>query len=146
MVSSKRFKPVQRVAESREQRAAREFGQSQQLMHVEEEKLAELRRYHLEYLEQFQATARAGISANQMQEYRAFIAKLELAIDQQEDVVSARQKDFVVRKESWKEKHVRTKVLEKAVDRIRQSERRTIELREQKEQDERSHQDKGLKR
>ncbi len=53
MVSSKRFKPVQRVAESREQKAAREFGDSQRSMHAEEQKLEVLRVYHQEYLEQF---------------------------------------------------------------------------------------------
>ncbi|MEJ1354687.1 MAG: flagellar export protein FliJ [Candidatus Sedimenticola sp. (ex Thyasira tokunagai)] len=138
MVSSKRFKPVQRVAESREQRAAREFGDSQRLMQAEEERLLELRRYHQEYLDRFEDTARRGISAGQMQEYRAFIAKLDLAINQQMQVVEASHQEFVIRKESWKKRHVRTKVLEKAVDRIRQSERKTIDLREQKEQDEHS--------
>ncbi|MEJ1296434.1 MAG: flagellar export protein FliJ [Candidatus Sedimenticola sp. (ex Thyasira tokunagai)] len=138
MVSSKRFKPVQRVAESREQRAAREFGDSQRLMQAEEERLLELRRYHQEYLDRFEDTARRGISAGQMQEYRAFIAKLDLAINQQMQVVEASHQEFAIRKESWKKRHVRTKVLEKAVDRIRQSERKTIDLREQKEQDEHS--------
>ncbi|MES9857827.1 MAG: flagellar export protein FliJ [Sedimenticola sp.] len=138
MVSSKRFKPVQRVAESREKKAAHEFGESQRLMRAEEERLGELRRYHQEYLERFETTARGGISASQMQEYRAFIAKLDQAINQQEQVVEESHQQFVIRKESWKMKHVRTKVLEKTVDRMRQTERRTINLREQKEQDEHS--------
>ncbi|MES9903831.1 MAG: flagellar export protein FliJ [Sedimenticola sp.] len=138
MVSSKRFKPVQRVAESREQKAAREFGDSQRSMHAEEQKLEVLRVYHQEYLEQFHTTARGGISSGQMQEYRAFLAKLDQAINEQAQVVEASHQEFVIRKESWHKRHVRTQVLEKAVDRIRQVEHKTVERREQKEQDEHS--------
>lgn len=85
MVQSKRFKPVQRVAESRERKAARSFGQSQRLMHDQEARLEELRRYHEEYLQRFRESSQMGMSASQLQEYRAFLEKLEKAIEAQKN-------------------------------------------------------------
>jgi len=80
MTPSKRFKPVLRIAESHEHKAASQFGDSQRYMQEQEAKLSELRQYHDEYLERFNAISRNGISAGQLREYQAFLAKLDLAI------------------------------------------------------------------
>jgi flagellar FliJ protein len=133
---SKRFKPVQRVAESREKRAAQEFGDSQRRQHAQEARLQELKNYHKEYLERFQSAAKNGISAPQLMEYRAFLSKLETAIREQEKVVMASQHECSRSKAQWQEKHMRTQVLGKVVERAENAEKRTQQGREQKEQDE----------
>ncbi|MCW8943499.1 MAG: flagellar export protein FliJ [Sedimenticola sp.] len=138
MVPSKRFQPVKRVAESRENDAARELGHSQKRMRDQEAKLDDLRRYHQEYLERFEATARQGMSANQMQEYRVFLEKLDVAIREQEKVVLASKSECVSRKEQWKEKRVRTQALGKVMDRFKSAELKVEEKREQDETDDRS--------
>jgi small-conductance mechanosensitive channel len=89
MSPSKRLKPVQQVAASRERNAARTMGQARQHLAQEEAKLAQLRQYHQEYLQRFAQVASQGMSANQLQEYRAFLAKLDEAVRQQEKVVAA---------------------------------------------------------
>ncbi|MCP4993896.1 MAG: flagellar export protein FliJ [Gammaproteobacteria bacterium] len=138
MVASKRFKPVQRIAENRERTAAREFGVSQKNLKLQEEKLSELKNYHREYLERFQSMAREGISASQLHEYRAFICKLETAIKAQEETLHSSRVHCSEQKEMWKEKHSRTRVLGKVVERFQNAEHRERENREQKEQDEHS--------
>lgn len=137
MAPSKRFKPVLRVAESRERRAAHQFGDSQRAAQEQEAKLDELRGYHQEYLERFNSAARSGISIGQLREYQAFLAKLELAIQQQESVVQESHNVCSVRKEEWQDKYIRTQALDKVVQRCETDERRTKETREQKESDDR---------
>ncbi|MES9843299.1 MAG: flagellar export protein FliJ [Candidatus Sedimenticola sp. PURPLELP] len=144
MTPSKRLQPVKRIAESREQKAARKLGDSTRRMHEQEAKLEELKRYHQEYLDRFQTTAESGISAAQLIEYRAFLEKLELAIKEQTRIVQMSQNERSSRKQEWQQKHVRTQALGKAVDRIRSDELKAEESREQKEQDE--HSQRGRRR
>lgn len=135
---SKRFKPVQRVAESQEQKAAKAFGQSQRQMQDQEARLQELKQYHQEYLQRFEETSRIGMSAVQLQEYRAFLAKLEAAIREQERIVRASQQNRTNQMANWQQKHMRTQVLDKVVARYTSVESKTNDAREQKEIDERS--------
>ena len=138
MSPSKRLRPVQRVAASKEQQAARHMGQSQKRLQAEEIKLNQLRQYHQEYLEQFETAAKRGITASQLQEYRAFLAKLGEAIRQQENVVAASKSNHATQRQAWRQKHTRTEALNKAVSRYRQQEKSAEERNEQKESDERN--------
>lgn len=138
MVQSKRLKPVHRVAESREQTAARELGASRRHLNEQEERLNELRRYHTEYLERFHTAAKVGMSALQLQEYRAFLAKLERAIREQETVIANSRDVQEFKKDNWQQKHVRTQVLGNVIDRYKQAETKAEDKREQKESDDHS--------
>lgn len=136
MSPSKRLKPVQQVAESKEKRAAHHMGQARQHLVQEEAKLHQLKEYHQEYLSRFQQVASTGMSASQLQEYRAFLAKLDEAIQQQEKVVAASMASHSSHKDNWKQKRTRTQALGKVVDRYRKEERKAADLTEQKESDE----------
>jgi len=145
MVPSKRFEPVQRIAKSREDNAARELGHSQRRMQEQENKLEELKSYHQEYLDRFAEASRNGMSASQLQEYRAFMCKLETAIDAHlilvgkeisKKVVHASHIECSSCKDEWKQKRVRTQALGKVMDRFETTEKKAAESREQKESDE----------
>jgi flagellar FliJ protein len=138
MSPSKRLTPVRRVAQSREQKAARHLGQSHRTLQEEETKLKQLKRYHQEYLQRFEEVAKKGISAPQLQEYRAFLEKLDQTIRQQRDVVSASLVDHSSKKDDWRQKHTRTQALNKVVTRYQQQERKAEDRHEQKESDDRS--------
>lgn len=140
MVPSQRFKPVLRVAESRERKAAHQLGDSQRNVQEQEAKLDELRRYHREYLERFDTAARVGISAAQLREYQAFLAKLELAIKEQESVVQHSQNLCSAHRDEWQQKYIRTQALDKVVQRCKTQERNKRERKEQKEIDDRNNQ------
>ncbi len=143
MVQSKRLRPVQRIAESRELNAARELGDSRRYVLKQEEKLNELRQYHAEYLERFHATAKLGMSALQLQEYRAFLAKLERAIREQEAIIAKGKNVQEFKKGNWQQKHVRTQILGNVIDRYKKSESRANDKREQNEADDRSQRNTG---
>jgi flagellar FliJ protein len=138
MVQSKRLKPVHRVAESREQTAAKELGDSTRYVHEQEARLEELRRYHAEYLERFHSAAKMGMSALQLQEYRAFLSKLERAIREQEAIIQDGRNVHKFKKDNWQQKHVRTQALGKVIDRYKQAETKAEDKREQKESDDRN--------
>jgi len=142
MVPSKRLEPVRRVAKSREDSAARDLGASQRRMHEQKAKLDDLRQYHQEYLQRFSETAKNGMSASQLQEYRAFMSKLETAIELQQKAVEESHLECSSRKGVWQEKRVRTQALGKVVDRLHSAERRADEKLEQKESDEHGQRDK----
>ncbi len=135
MVPSKRFQPVQRVTASREQRAARAFGSSRRVAREQKQKLEELKGFHREYQRQFEGTAGDGISVARMQEYRAFLGRLERAIREQERVVAGSLEACDVRRQEWQQRHMRTQVMDKVMDRLRATEQRMQESSEQKETD-----------
>ncbi len=135
MSPSKRFKPVQRFAHSKEQNAARSMGVARRNLEQEEAKLLQLKSYHQEYLARFQTLAAEGMSAAQLQEYRAFLAKLDEAIQQQEQIVAASTVNHNSQKDNWKQKHSRTQALNKVVSRYQRKEQQSAERQEQKEND-----------
>ncbi len=143
MVQSKRLRPVHRVAESREQTAAREMGSSGRYVHEQQERLDELRRYHSEYLDRFHSAAKQGMSAMQLHEYRAFLAKLEHAIREQEAIIVDGRNVHQLNKDNWQQKHVRTQALGKVMERYKQAENKAEDKREQKESDDRSQRKPG---
>ena len=140
MSPSKRLKPVQKIAGTREKTAAQRFGESQRNLNGHKAKLDELRQYHQEYMERFQKAMQAGISSAQLQEYRAFIAKLDEAIRQQEQMVTASQQDRSSKRNTWQQKHTRVMALDKVVERYKKAEAKTADKREQDEADEQSQQ------
>ncbi|MEJ2464704.1 MAG: flagellar export protein FliJ [Candidatus Thiodiazotropha sp.] len=142
MSPSKRLKPVQQVAASKERNAARTMGQARQHLAHEEAKLAQLKQYHQEYLTRFQEVASQGMGANQLQEYRAFLSKLDEAVQQQQKVVNASMANHSTHKDNWKQKRTRTQALGKVVERYRREELKTADRNEQKESDERNNRNK----
>jgi len=125
------MEPVVRVAAHREQDAAKSFAQQQEVLTKQVAQLEELKSYRVEYSVQFQNRAGDGVSATALQDYRQFIDKLDLAIQQQElEVEQFRRR--------WLELKTRCNAMDKVVERFRTEERREADRREQSEMDERS--------
>jgi flagellar FliJ protein len=137
MSPSKRLKPVRRVVRSREQKAARHMGESHKNLLAQEAKLLQLKQYHEEYLGRFEAATRKGLSSARLQEYRAFLDKLDRAIGQQEQLVAAHRLDHGNKKDDWREHHNRTQALDKVLGHYRQQEQQNADRQEQKESDDR---------
>jgi flagellar FliJ protein len=135
MSPSKRLKPVHRFAHNKEQNAARTMGQARKNLEQEEARLLQLKQYHQEYLLRFEQMAREGMTSTQLQEYRAFLAKLDEAINQQQQVVAASMVNHNSQKTNWKQKHSRTQALNKVINRYQEQERQSEDRKEQKESD-----------
>lgn len=138
MVKSKRFKPIAKFAQSRQDEAARLLGESQQALSAQEIRLADLKTYREEYVESYQNAGGRGMSIEQMRNYRSFLDNLDKAISQQEMMVQNAVADVHKDKDSWADKFSRRKVLDTVVDRFRQQEQKQLDRTEQRELDDRA--------
>ena len=138
MKRSQRFEPVVKVAENREQEAARLLGEAQSALTQAQQRLNELEGYREEYIKRFHATGSTGMSAAQMMDYRAFLLKLDQAIAEQ-GIVAEQATHFVEQqRQEWFAKRGKVKMLDTVVARYQAVEQRDADRKEQGDQDERS--------
>jgi len=138
MTSSDRFKPIQKLAEKKEREAAAAFGKTLKTRDDAQHRLDDLRQYHKEYLDRFSAATRNGICGAQIQEYQAFIAKLEEAIGEQKRALQAMEVNCEHSKQEWRGKYSKSKAMDTAVDRLKEEEMHERERREQNASDDHS--------
>ncbi|MCK5639759.1 MAG: flagellar export protein FliJ [Gammaproteobacteria bacterium] len=138
MKKSVRMKPIEHLAQSREQVAIRELGSQQQHLHQQQEQLLQLETYRVEYQKQFQNKGSMGITASQFQDMQCFLNQVDKAIAQQKVQVQLASLSCEQKRELWVNAHSRTQVLETVVNRYHQEEQRELSRREQKDLDERA--------
>jgi flagellar FliJ protein len=130
------MQPVLRVAEMREQAAAKDLGNAQRYLKEQEDRLAELQGYQAEYARNFQAQGSSGISAARFQELQRFLASLSQAIEQQQLMVHNAARACVHKKQLWQQAYGKSKSLDKVVERYSEQEQYEEGQREQKAADE----------
>jgi flagellar FliJ protein len=138
MTRSKRMQSVQHLAHNREQDAVRKLGESQQYLDAQQIKLQELRAYRDEYAKAFESSGGAGLDALRIQEYRAFLGRLNQAIQQQETVIAQCSARHEQTRRQWLATHSHSQAIDKVLERYRQQERKQEERKEQQELDERA--------
>jgi len=138
MKKSQRLKPVSDIATANERDAARDMGQQQNVLHEHKCKLDELITYRAEYVEKMVTVGSSGIGAGQMQDYTAFIRRLDEAIVFQRSQIELALRQLEVKQREWQAMHTRSEALNKVVDRYRNAETREQDKREQNENDERA--------
>jgi len=132
------MQPVQQLAQSRDQKAVQELGQSQQYLRAQQAKLEELRAYRDQYARDFEASGGAGLGATRMQDYRIFLGRLGEAIRQQEAIIEQCCARHEQTRQQWVEFNNQSQAIDKLVDRYRLEENKRLERQEQKEQDDRA--------
>lgn len=138
MSPSKRFKPIQKLASNKERKAATLFGATLKTRDAAQVRLQELENYLAEYQERFETASRKGIGAARLQEYLAFIGKLEVAIAEQRKVLAGTQADCDASKAEWRGQYTKSKAVDKAVENMQSKERKVADKHEQKLSDDRS--------
>jgi flagellar FliJ protein len=136
MDKSRRLAPVVQVTESRERKAAREFGECQRRLSEQQHQLQQLKNYHLEYQRQLEARGRTGIVVAQVLETQRFLLQLDKAIAQQQQVVEQTARLCHQKRHLWLKARTRSEAVNKAVERLADEEQRSTDKREQKESDE----------
>lgn len=136
MTRSKRLKPIARIADHRQQDAARVFRESREELERYQLRLAELRGYRDEYLSRFHRTGNGGMGASQMKDYLVFLGKLDEAIRQLETLIAGSRQHCETRRDEWLASRSRFKALDEVISRHRSTERRQALRREQRESDE----------
>jgi len=140
MKRSQRLEPVVKVAENREQQAARSLGDSQSALNQAQQRLDELNKYREEYIQRFHANGAMGMSAVQMGDYRLFLSNLARAIEQQVGLVQQATAVVEQQRQQWFTRRGKVKMLGSVVSRFQADEQRIADRKEQLEQDERAQQ------
>ncbi len=136
MKRSQRLEPVVKVAENREQQAARSLGDSQSALKQAQQRLDELKNYREEYIQRFHANGAVGMSAVQMGDYRLFLSNLSRAIEQQTGLVQQAAAVVEQQRQQWFTHRGKVKMLGNVVSRFQTEEQRVVDRKEQLEQDE----------
>jgi flagellar FliJ protein len=136
MKKSKRLQPVAKLADTRERDAARLLGRAQQQLKEHEERLQELMQYRAQYNQRFYETGIEGAAAQRMNDYHAFLNRLNDGIRHQTQRVQLARHEVERRKRAWIEARQRADVMHKAVDRHVVREQYQDGRKEQNETDE----------
>ena len=126
MRRSERLKSVSRLAENHKRDAARELGKGRQVLDEHRQRLEELILFRDEYMGGFQERGRSGVAGAQLIEYRAFIERLDIAIEDQRKKVSQAQETVGTQTGLWIKMYGKSKVLEQVISRYRNDERREV--------------------
>ncbi|MGE3296909.1 MAG: flagellar export protein FliJ [Porticoccaceae bacterium] len=138
MMRSKRLDTVVRIAGDRERDAVGMFAESRNRLAVQEQRLEMLLGYRAEYEERFKERGAEGMDMGRLLEYRAFLDRLNRAIEQQRAALTEAQQRMTADRQRWLEETRRAKSLSKVQERLRGDEQRSADAREQRETDERA--------
>jgi|SRR5580693_6619654 flagellar FliJ protein len=136
MKRSKRLQPVGDMADSEERGCAARVAGIQTRLEDAKRRATELRRYLVEYQSMFQQRAAAGIGVAGLRDYQTFLARLNEAVRQQDNVVAVLESDCAQARVEWLEAAARKSAVSKVIESARTEDQKTEERRSQKETDE----------
>jgi flagellar protein FliJ len=134
----RQLKTAHGVLESDERRKAQTLASSERAVHDGEAKLAELDGYRAAYLRDFAVRAVGGISAARARDYQAFLARLDEALREQNEIVTRARAQRAELLAKWRGAARRTAAVDRALKRGLAEEERRQERREQGDADERA--------
>jgi flagellar protein FliJ len=138
MKRSQRLEMVQNVVDGQERRRAEALAASQRRVTESEAKLMELQSYHESYVHGFAVRAESGMDGRLARDYQAFLARLEEALWQQQQIVIRARAQRDSEMQIWQGAAQRAEAVGQMVRRFQSEEARELDRREQVESDERS--------
>ncbi|GAA5183866.1 hypothetical protein GCM10025771_36530 [Niveibacterium umoris] len=100
------------LAQNRMDDAAKRLGELLASGQAHEQKLEILVQYRAEYHERFKSAAQTGISPDAWRNYSTFLAKLDEAVFEQEQVVARARDQVVAGKQAWVDERNRKKAFD----------------------------------
>lgn len=132
------LKTVARVVGNEEREMARRMSDCRVKMERDEQQLLSLEQYRDQYLEGFHGAGSCCFRATQLQDYRIFLARLDQAIAQQQQVLMKSSKAFEDLQQHWLKLHGENKALQKLMAKRQRRGMAELARGEQKELDERA--------
>lgn len=130
---SERLKPVNALAERRENERARVFATLQNSHESLQGKLRDLEQYYEEY--RSADASHRQVDIQRLSETRQFLSKLSQAITMQRDAVELSEKKLAAERAKWMEARRHSKNLENLSEKYRHQERQMAAHAEQRSQD-----------
>lgn len=138
MVKSERMQTVAGLAKDKENRAALTLADLRRQHEEQEQRLAELRQFHGEYLARLENMGREGIDIQQLRQYRRFNERLGEAVQQQQRMVDDARQRLDRQNLSWSDASAKRRALDETVSRLRSEETAHAVRKEQREADDRA--------
>lgn len=135
MKRSQRMQFLSDLASGREKTAARELGERQAMLRQAELQLEQLVNYREDYSRQLKGNVGGVIQGATLNGYRAFLAGLNRAIDDQNQRIQHHQSECEVSVQRWQATKSRSHALGKATDKFRRLEEQDVAKREQRSVD-----------
>ena len=136
MKRSKRMQPVKKLKQQEERMKAQHFAKTQQDVQREQSQLDMLIKYQGDYfsgLSQGSGEARnVGLSAQQLDKYQLFLARLHTAIENQRQVLVLKQKAMEAARQEWAAAHARLKAMDNLIEKMKEDESRHEDKLEQR--------------
>jgi flagellar FliJ protein len=136
MTRSERIRPIKQLADDRERDAGRVVSRAQAALGAAEKQLADLIGYRADYVVRQHESG--AVDAARLQNFQAFLGRLEEAIRQQQAVVEDARRAADACAAEWRDRRIESAQLGKAVVRLRAEELRLGEKRDQNATDERA--------
>ncbi len=138
MKKSKRLNVIVELNVKNEKKALEALGEIQRQKQDAEKQLEHLKDYQQGYKDQYQSIGVTGANIKQLLEFRAFVSKLSMAIEQQKQVVAELDEKVSSTQTHWEKQHQKTKSMEKVRGAAVKEEAKEQDKREQSEQDDRA--------
>jgi len=130
------LEPIKKLANNQEQQSARDLGAAIELQKVEQQKLNQLLQYQNEYLAGMDQKVRAGVSGATLQSYHQFLNKIEVAINQQKEVLVQCEARIAANQNKWQADHGRNKAIGQVMEKIKDKEDKAQQKKEMNHADE----------
>ncbi|QSA98538.1 flagellar export protein FliJ [Methylococcus sp. EFPC2] len=140
-----RLEPIKDLAERREKQAAQAFGESRQKLEAGRKSLNSLVAFRESYSQRFNLSGNQGLGVRRLQEYRAFLDKINKAIADQEQQVQRAERELEEKKRLWEEAHGRVLGMQTLCDKLNTEAYKLEQKREQGEYDDRASRRNGGK-
>ncbi len=138
MSSKRRLAVIIDLYQRQEKQALERLGSSQRQFQEMQRKLASLEQYRQEYEQRGLTQTGSYLSAHDLMEYRAFLNKLDQAINDQKRLIQQQKQQVEQDRLQWRLKHQKTGSLLKLDEKAQIELLKQIEKNEQLEQDGRS--------
>ncbi|HNS26798.1 MAG TPA: flagellar export protein FliJ [Steroidobacteraceae bacterium] len=138
MTRARRMDPVVRAVGHDEREHAARLAECGQRVADAEQRLAELEKYQADYASGLHSRTAAGISATEMRDFRAFLARLSEAVRTQQRLLAQARAEHEAAREAWRRAAQRARSIDHVVERWQAEERIHRERREQIDIDERA--------
>ncbi len=135
MKRSDRLRPVRDIAGGRERDAGAALGELRRRLEDQERQLEQVLRFREEYVGG-RPPGLGTTDAVRLANYGAFLGRLNDAIRDQQKRVAELRGEAEKLEQAWRERRAETAALDRAVERIHLDERRAVDRREQRDQDE----------
>ena len=112
----KQLQQVARWEEDKERRLANEYRVAENEVAMQKQKLQSLEQYRVEYLQQIHSTGRSGVGAQSYHQHVSFVAKLDKACEQQNEVIARADMVAQQRKTQWLQQQQRRKAVDKLIE------------------------------